>query len=139
MDVRVLQRPAGGGRAKASIPTTSTPGASGGPHRAGADHEQGVEPQVLHRDAHRPGEARLFGVLELVAHPPPFVEEEEIELGPSLRAPEEGLVRARLPEHLLEGEALPGTAHLGVRVELGGRAQAEEVMEEAGVSQRDLR
>ena len=41
------------------------------------------------------------------------MEEEEIELGPALRAPEKGLMRARLPEHLLEGESLPGTADFG--------------------------
>lgn len=106
--------------------------------RAGADHEQGVEPEVFHGDAHRAGEARLFGILELIPHSPPLVEEEEIEPAPPC-VPQKKAWWARQPEDLLEGESLPRTADFGVRVELGGRAQAEEMMEEAGVAEIDLR
>jgi len=110
-----------------------------GLHRSGADHDERIEPQVFHSYPHGAAELGPFGIFELVAQPTACGEHEQVEFGPSLRAPEICLRRTRLPQHLFEGEAFPRAAHLWMGVKLRFGLQADEMMEDSGVAEIDFR
>ena len=61
-----------------------------------------------------------------------MVEDEQVQLGLTMNGPEVRLVRLEGAEKLLDGEALPGRAHLGMAEHGAIRVDAEQGVQESG-------
>ena len=103
--------------------------------RAGVDHDEPAEPQIRHRAAHRCGQLRGVGALDLDAVPAAAPEEEQVQPGAAVRAPEVRLVWSQSAQNLLDDVTFPRGAELRMAQQVGMRANPQQVMEEPGVAQ----
>ena len=82
---------------------------------SGADHDELIEMQILHRDPHRLCELWTLRILELVPHAATILQDEQVKLGSALRRPEEGLLGPCGAEDLLQPRLLQFTQPLRQR------------------------
>lgn len=82
--------------------------------RPGIDHGDPVEPEIFEGDAYRRREPWGIGTLAFHAEQAVPPSQQQVDLGALVRAPEPGLVERLGCEDLLDYEAFPGGAELGV-------------------------
>ena len=93
----------------------------------------------MQRDAHRRRHLRCIGALEFHADAPAVLQHQQVEFGAGMGGPEVRLIRPRDAQDLVECEALPRGAGLRVPRQRRRVADAEQLVQQAGVAQVDLR
>src|SRR5439155_7619266 len=103
------------------------------------DDGQRVQVEVAQCRAHGRRHAGRGRALDLESQPAPPLHDQQVELRPGVRAPEETLLRARAqaPDDLLEHEPLPGRANLRVREQLVAAPQAQKRVQDPRVRDVD--
>src|SRR5579859_258535 len=102
--------------------------------RAGIEHRQMIELQVLERDAHRGRYRRRVRPLDLDAEPAAPLEQQQVEFRALMRGPEVRLLGLHRLERFLDGVALPGGAALGMSEQFALGVDSEQGMQQAGVA-----
>src|SRR5687767_14398039 len=107
--------------------------------RAGIDHGDAAQPEIIDRRTDRGSEAWSIGPLDLHPEKRVATAEDKIDLRIAVRRPEERLVVRLDGEDLLDDEPLPREAELRVRQQSLHRLDAEQLMEKPAVADVDLR
>ena len=103
------------------------------------DDVQVVESQVFQGDAHGWGQSRGILALELNADATPVLEQEQVQFGAAVCAPEVSFVWRHRVHCFFEGIALPRSAQLRVQEKIALRASVQEMMQDAAVTEENLR
>lgn len=102
---------------------------------AGVQRDQLLQAQVAHGGFHGGHESRSVLALDLHAVALAAYEQQQVEFRALVRGPEISFVGLCGMQHFLQHEPFPGSAHLGMRMQLRRRAQAKRLVQWTTVAQ----
>ncbi len=104
----------------------------------GVDHPEMFEMEVLNGDMHGTAAARSVGVFELKPIVFACATDQKVKLRAAVGCPEVDIAAPQRVNDLLQREAFPRRAELGVRLEIGDGSQLKKSVQESAVAEVDF-